>query len=377
MTCRICRGETRTVLDLGADAARQPAEAGRRRPREALPARGRVLPRLRQPAAHPLRRRRRTSTTTISTSRRPRRRSRRTASTSSTTCRRRATSPDDAFLLEFGSNIGHFLKYAQTRVGRVLGIDPAKAIVEMANARGVPTVCDYFGPEVAKATVAEHGRAQVVAGRHCAAHNADPHALVTGARLALAPGGVFVMENAYGLNTILHGEIGQIYHEHMYYYTARSGAAALRRERARARRPDADRHPRRLDGVLRRAAGDPPGALDRRGDDRAREGDPLGRAARPAAGDARALADRDPGAARPLPGDRPLGLDVRRQRQGRDLRQRRRHRRGATSPSAPIRPRRRSAASCPAPASRSAPRPRRSTPAPTTTWSPPGTTATS
>lgn len=128
--------------------------------------------------------------------------------------------PDDAFLLEFGSNIGHFLKYAQTRVGRVLGIDPAKAIVEMANARGVPTVCDYFSPDVAKATVAAHGRASIVAGRHCSAHNADPHALVTGARLALAPTGVFVMENAYGLNTILNGEIGQIYHEHMYYYTA-------------------------------------------------------------------------------------------------------------------------------------------------------------
>ena len=130
--------------------------------------------------------------------------------------------PEDAFLLEFGSNIGHFLKYAQTRVGRVLGIDPAKAIVEMANARGVPTVCDYFGPAVAQATVAAHGRAAAVVGRHCAAHNADPHALVTGARLALAPRGVFVMENAYGLNTILNGEIGQIYHEHMYYYTARS-----------------------------------------------------------------------------------------------------------------------------------------------------------
>jgi len=130
--------------------------------------------------------------------------------------------PEDAFLLEFGSNIGHFLKYAQTRVGRVLGIDPAKAIVEMANARGVPTTCDYFGPAVAQATVAAHGRAAAVVGRHCAAHNADPHALVTGARLALGPRGVFVMENAYGLNTILNGEIGQIYHEHMYYYTARS-----------------------------------------------------------------------------------------------------------------------------------------------------------
>lgn len=128
----------------------------------------------------------------------------------------------DAFLLEFGSNVGHFLHYAQGQVGRVLGIDPARAIVEMANARGLPTLCDYFGPEVAEATVAAHGPAGLVVGRHCAAHNPDPHALVEGARRALAPGGVFVMENAYGLNTVLQGEIGQIYHEHMYYYTARS-----------------------------------------------------------------------------------------------------------------------------------------------------------
>jgi hypothetical protein len=130
--------------------------------------------------------------------------------------------PDAAFLLEFGSNVGHFLKYGQSQVDRVLGIDPARAIVEMANARGVPSVCAYFSPETARGIAAEHGPAHVVAGRHCAAHNADPHALVTGARLAMTDDGIFLMENAYGLNTILNGEIGQIYHEHMYYYTARS-----------------------------------------------------------------------------------------------------------------------------------------------------------
>lgn len=130
--------------------------------------------------------------------------------------------PEDAFLLEFGSNIGHFLSYARSQTGRVLGIDPARAIVEMAKARGVPSICGYFGPEIARRLSVEHGAADVVAGRHCAAHNADPHALVTGARLAMGPSGVFLMENAYGLNTILNGEIGQIYHEHMYYYTARS-----------------------------------------------------------------------------------------------------------------------------------------------------------
>jgi SAM-dependent methyltransferase len=128
--------------------------------------------------------------------------------------------PHDAFVLEFGSNIGHFLKYARSQAARVLGIDPARAIVEMANARGVPTVCDYFGPETAARAAAEHGRADIVVGRHCAAHNADPHALITGARLAMKERGVFVMENACGLNTVLNGEIGQIYHEHMYYYTA-------------------------------------------------------------------------------------------------------------------------------------------------------------
>jgi SAM-dependent methyltransferase len=143
--------------------------------------------------------------------------------------RARGYLPPDAFLLEFGSNVGHFLHYAQGQVGRVLGIDPARAIVEMANARGVPTLCDYFGPEVAEATVAAHGPAELVVGRHCAAHNPDPHALVEGARRALAPGGVFVMENAYGLDTVLNGEIGQIYHEHMYYYTARSVARLFAR----------------------------------------------------------------------------------------------------------------------------------------------------
>jgi SAM-dependent methyltransferase len=136
--------------------------------------------------------------------------------------RARGYLPEDAFLLEFGSNVGNFLHYGQSQVARVLGIDPARAIVETAKARGIPSVCGYFGPEAARALAAEHGLADVVVGRHCAAHNADPHALVTGARLAMSPDGVFLMENAYGLDTILNGEIGQIYHEHMYYYTARS-----------------------------------------------------------------------------------------------------------------------------------------------------------
>ena len=283
---------------------------------------------------------------------------------------------EDAFLLEFGSNVGHFLHYAQSQVGRVLGIDPAKAIVEMANARGVPTLCDYFGPEVAQATVAAHGPAQVVVGRHCAAHNPDPHALVEGARRALARGrGLRDGERLRPQHRAAGRDRPNLPRAHVLLHGA-LGGAAVRGERPRARRPDADRHPRRLDGVLRRGARHAAGARNRRRDDRARAGDPRRRAPGPLPAtlerwrkETRALLDRFRetgrsvwmygGSAKAATFVNAVGIG------------------GPTSPSAPIRPRRRSEASCPAPASRSAPRPRRSRPAPTTTSSPPGTTATS
>lgn len=128
--------------------------------------------------------------------------------------------PRDGFLFEFGSNVGHFLRHVRPSVGRILGLDPARVIANLAASQGVPTLCAYFGPETARTVAADHGRADVVVARHCAAHNADAHALVAGAALMLKPTGVFAMENAYGLNTVLNQEIGQIYHEHMFYFTA-------------------------------------------------------------------------------------------------------------------------------------------------------------
>jgi SAM-dependent methyltransferase len=127
----------------------------------------------------------------------------------------------EAFLFEFGGNIGRFLAHAKPRVARVHGLDPAREIAEMATADGVPTTCGYFSPETADNMRAEHGPVDVIAARHCAAHNADAHALVEGARRLLKPSGVFVMENAYGLDTVLNREIGQIYHEHMFYFMAK------------------------------------------------------------------------------------------------------------------------------------------------------------
>ena len=135
----------------------------------------------------------------------------------------------DSFVVEIGSNAGHFLDYIRTRVGRVLGVDPAMRIAEMANDAGIPTVCDFFSRERATRIANEHGKSQLIVARHCLAHNESPHEMVEAAASLLSDDGYFVIENAYVLNTIENSEFDQIYHEHMFYFSIHSMTALLER----------------------------------------------------------------------------------------------------------------------------------------------------
>lgn len=133
----------------------------------------------------------------------------------------------DSFVVEAGSNAGHFLAHIRPKVSRVLGVDPAIRITEMANEAGIPTVCDFFSRERAEKIVDEHGRSQLVVARHCLAHNESPHEMVDAAAALLSDDGYFVIENAYVLNTIENSEFDQIYHEHMFYFSIHSMNALL------------------------------------------------------------------------------------------------------------------------------------------------------
>lgn len=133
----------------------------------------------------------------------------------------------DSFVVEAGSNAGHFLQHIRSSVGRVLGVDPAERISAMANEAGVPTIRDYFSRERAVQIVAEYGQANLVVARHCLAHNESPHEMVDAATALLAHDGYFVIENAYVLNTIENAEFDQVYHEHMFYFSISSMKALL------------------------------------------------------------------------------------------------------------------------------------------------------
>lgn len=132
-----------------------------------------------------------------------------------------------SFVLEIGSNIGRLLKYLRPKVRKVLGIDPAANICEMAEDTGIDTICDFFDPQSAAQIKDTHGAPNLIVARHCLAHNSDPHVLISAAADLLTDGSHLVIENAYVLNTLQQNEFDQIYHEHMFYYSLHSMRALL------------------------------------------------------------------------------------------------------------------------------------------------------
>jgi len=125
-------------------------------------------------------------------------------------------------VLEVGSNDGTFLKAFQRRGHKVLGVDPASNIGEVARAAGVPTVSDFFSAELASKLVKESGKFDLVIARNVLPHVADLHSVIDGIREALSISGVAIFEfhRADLIMEELHYD--SIYHEHLYLHSLQS-----------------------------------------------------------------------------------------------------------------------------------------------------------
>lgn len=133
------------------------------------------------------------------------------------------------FVVEAASNDGTFLKAFQERGDKVLGIDPAKNIATMASERGVPTLQEFFGSEIARRVVATHGPADIVFARNVVSHVANPNDFVAGMAHCLREDGVGAIEfhRADVILEELHYD--SIYHEHLFYHSLHSVQELLRR----------------------------------------------------------------------------------------------------------------------------------------------------
>jgi SAM-dependent methyltransferase len=135
----------------------------------------------------------------------------------------------DSFVVEIASNDGYLLQHARGRVGRVLGVDPARNIAAVAIERGIPTITDFFSEALARRMVVEHGPADLLIANNVFAHVPDLRDFTRGLATLLAPRGVLTIEVAHLLRLIEGNQFDTIYHEHFMYYTLLSAEDVLAR----------------------------------------------------------------------------------------------------------------------------------------------------
>lgn len=127
-----------------------------------------------------------------------------------------------SLVVEIASNDGYLLQNYKQHSIPVLGVEPARNIAQVAEQRGIPTLSDFFGEDLAHQLRDSNELADVIHANNVVAHVADLHGVVAGMRTLLKPDGVAVIENHYVKDLIDHVEFDSVYHEHLCYYSATS-----------------------------------------------------------------------------------------------------------------------------------------------------------
>jgi len=125
-----------------------------------------------------------------------------------------------SLVVEIASNDGYLLQFYKQRGIPVLGVEPARNIAEVAERdRGIPTISEFFGRELAEDLREEHGPADVIHANNVLAHVPDLNGVVEGFATLLKQDGVAVIEVPYVGSLIEKCEFDTIYHEHLCYFS--------------------------------------------------------------------------------------------------------------------------------------------------------------
>src|SRR4051812_11048639 len=125
-------------------------------------------------------------------------------------------------VVDIGSNDGTWLACYQPYGISTLGIDGAKNLAEMANARGVETWAKFFNADVARDIISQKGQAKLVTAAGVFFHLEELHSVTAGIAELIRDGGVFCVQ-AISLGEMLKfNQFDQVYHEHLTYWTIKS-----------------------------------------------------------------------------------------------------------------------------------------------------------
>lgn len=135
----------------------------------------------------------------------------------------------DSRVVEIASNDGYLLQHYHRAGVQVLGIEPARNVAAVAREKGLPTLDEFFGLDVARRLRREGLRADVFHAHNVLAHVADLNGVVAGVAELLADSGEAVIEVPYVRDMIEGVEFDTIYHEHLCYFSLTALSALFAR----------------------------------------------------------------------------------------------------------------------------------------------------
>ncbi len=127
-----------------------------------------------------------------------------------------------SLVVEVASNDGYMLQWFVEKQIPVLGIEPAKNTAEVAEAKGVRTVTEFFDRDLALRLRDDGVRADLLAGKNVMAQIPDLNSFVAGMKILLADNGVITVEFPH-LQCLIEGnQFDTIYHEQYSYFSIQS-----------------------------------------------------------------------------------------------------------------------------------------------------------
>ena len=121
-------------------------------------------------------------------------------------------------VLDIASNDGCLLVEFMEEGFKVMGVEPATNLAEIAISKGIPTIDLFWGSIAAKKVLKGFGKVDVVTATNVLGHVNDVHAFVRAAKLVLKEQGLFVVEVPTVANIVKKNQFDTIYHEHLSYF---------------------------------------------------------------------------------------------------------------------------------------------------------------
>jgi len=123
----------------------------------------------------------------------------------------------DSHVVEVASNDGYLLQYVKQRGIPCLGIEPTAGTAAAARLKGIETLEEFFGVNLAQKLVDQGRQADLMVANNVLAHVPDINDFVKGFALLLKPQGVATFEFPHLMQLIEQKQFDTIYHEHFSY----------------------------------------------------------------------------------------------------------------------------------------------------------------